>query len=62
VLADEHVATLGAQLFSSYLIAIEVAGTLLLVALVGAIAMVNHERSPRQTAAREGMGRPLGRS
>jgi NADH-quinone oxidoreductase subunit J len=38
VLAGEHVATLGARLFSEHLIAIEVAGTLLLVALVGAIA------------------------
>jgi NADH-quinone oxidoreductase subunit J len=42
VLAEEHVATLGAQLFSRHLVAIEVAGTLLLVALVGAIAIVQH--------------------
>lgn len=40
VLAAEHVASLGAQLFSRHLIALEVAGTLLLVALVGAIAVV----------------------
>jgi NADH-quinone oxidoreductase subunit J len=45
ILADEHVATLGAQLFSRHLIAIEVAGTLLLVALVGAIVIVSHGRS-----------------
>jgi NADH:ubiquinone oxidoreductase subunit 6 (subunit J) len=48
VLASEHVATLGAQLFSRHLVAIEVAGTLLLVALVGAIAIVSHDRSPNQ--------------
>ena len=55
VLAGEHVATLGAQLFSRHLIAIEVAGTLLLVALVGAIAIVAHER-PRRTMRREPAG------
>jgi NADH-quinone oxidoreductase subunit J len=48
VLASEHVATLGGQLFSRHLIAIEVAGTLLLVALVGAIAIVGHDRSLRK--------------
>jgi hypothetical protein len=56
VLADEHVATLGGQLFGLHLIAIEAAGTLLLVALVGAIAIVSHERAPR-TAAYAGDGR-----
>ncbi len=40
ILADDHVAHLGAELFSRYLIPVEIAGTLLLVALVGAIAMV----------------------
>ena len=40
ILADDHVAHLGAELFSRYLIPVEVAGTLLLVALVGAVAMV----------------------
>ncbi len=39
-------AHLGAELFSRYLIGVEVAGTLLLVALVGAIAMVSHEALP----------------
>ncbi len=33
-------AHLGGELFSRYLIAVEVAGTLLLVALVGAVAIV----------------------
>jgi NADH:ubiquinone oxidoreductase subunit 6 (subunit J) len=38
------VANLGRHLFSEQLISIELAGTLLLVALVGAIAMVMHGR------------------
>ena len=46
VLAKEHVAHLGAQLFSKYLIAVEVVGTLLLVALVGAVAIVSGDRKP----------------
>ena len=40
VLADQHMAHLGAQLFSHHLLAVEVAGTLLLVALVGCVAVV----------------------
>jgi NADH-quinone oxidoreductase subunit J len=39
VLDAKHVANLGGQLFSKHLISVEVAGTLLLVALVGAIAI-----------------------
>jgi NADH:ubiquinone oxidoreductase subunit 6 (subunit J) len=51
--ANEHVATLGGQLFGRHLIAIEVAGTLLLVALVGAVAIVAHDRKKhKQYAAR----------
>jgi NADH-quinone oxidoreductase subunit J len=51
--ATEHVATLGGQLFGRHLIAIEVAGTLLLVALVGAVAIVAHDRTKhKQQAAR----------
>ena len=46
VLAEQHVAHLGAQLFSKYLIAVEVVGTLLLVALVGAVAIVSGDRKP----------------
>jgi NADH-quinone oxidoreductase subunit J len=45
VLADQHVARLGGQLFSRHLIAVEVAGALLLAALVGAMAIV--QRSMR---------------
>jgi NADH-quinone oxidoreductase subunit J len=40
ILNPNHMAHLGGQLFSRYLIAVEVAGTLLLVALVGAVAIV----------------------
>jgi NADH-quinone oxidoreductase subunit J len=39
VLDHKHVANLGGHLFSEHLISVEVAGTLLLVALVGAIAI-----------------------
>ncbi len=41
VLSPDHVARLGAELFGKNLIAVEVAGTLLLVALVGATAIVS---------------------
>jgi NADH-quinone oxidoreductase subunit J len=44
VLAAQHTAHLGGQLFSKHLISVEVAGTLLLVALVGAVAIVAHGR------------------
>ena len=40
ILSPQHMAHLGGQLFSRHLIAVEVAGTLLLVALVGAVAIV----------------------
>lgn len=40
ILAEDHVARLGAELFSRHLIAVEVAGVLLLAALVGATAIV----------------------
>lgn len=46
ILADEHMAHLGARLFSHHLAAVEVAGTLLLVALVGAVAIVAQIRRP----------------
>lgn len=46
VLADEHMAHLGAQLFSKHLIAVELAGTLLLVALVGSIAIASRGGQP----------------
>jgi NADH-quinone oxidoreductase subunit J len=40
VLTDDHVATLGQEMFSRHLIAVQVAGALLLAALVGAVAIV----------------------
>jgi len=39
VLATDHMAVLGGQLFSKHLVSIELAGTLLLAALVGAVAI-----------------------
>jgi NADH-quinone oxidoreductase subunit J len=39
--ADDHVARLGGELFGRHLLAVEVAGVLLLVALVGSIAIVS---------------------
>lgn len=52
----QHVARLGGQLFARHLIAIEVVGTLLLVALVGAIAIVMQGKpvsGPRGGESRE---------
>lgn len=43
--SDQHMAHLGGYLFSRHLIAVEVAGTLLLAALVGAIAMLSQSGS-----------------
>ena len=47
VLAPLHMANLGRRLFSEQLIAVEVAGTLLLAALVGAIAIAIHGKQSR---------------
>jgi NADH-quinone oxidoreductase subunit J len=44
VLSPYHVASVGMELFGRHLIAIEVAGTLLLAALVGAAAIVAHNQ------------------
>lgn len=46
ILHPHHMARLGSQLFSRHLIAVEVAGTLLLVALVGAVAIVAQGKPP----------------
>ncbi|MCA9123076.1 MAG: NADH-quinone oxidoreductase subunit J [Planctomycetaceae bacterium] len=49
ILHDEHVARLGGELFARHLVSVEVVGTILLVALVGAIAIViqgNPRRKP----------------
>jgi len=48
ILAPQHMAHLGAWLFSKQLVAIEVAGTLLLVALVGAVAIVAQIHRPTE--------------
>jgi NADH-quinone oxidoreductase subunit J len=47
ILADQHMAYLGAQLFGKHLLAVEVAGTLLLAALVGTVAIVAQIRRPQ---------------
>jgi NADH-quinone oxidoreductase subunit J len=46
ILAPRHVARFGEELFSRHLIAMEVAGTLLLVALVGAAVIVGGSKRP----------------
>jgi NADH-quinone oxidoreductase subunit J len=54
VLNREHVAHLGAELFGRHLIAVEVAGTLLLVALIGATAIVSAQmRTPSSEGTRK---------
>ena len=45
-LEKDHVARLGAELFGRHLLAVEVAGVLLLVALVGSIAIVSRHGDP----------------
>jgi len=45
VLAPQHVACLGGELFSRHLLSVEIAGVLLLVALVGAAAIVGHQKT-----------------
>jgi NADH-quinone oxidoreductase subunit J len=47
ILNPEHVAVLGRELFSKHLIAIEVAGTLLLVALVAAVSIAYQSAAER---------------
>ena len=59
-LAENHVARLGGELFGRHLVAVEAAGVLLLVALIGAIAVVSRgdeaaaleHRPPRGDPAR----------
>lgn len=55
ILNPQHVATLGSHLFSTHLVAVEVAGTLLLVALVGAIAIISQSAGERLNALGESM-------
>ena len=57
ILHPQHVARLGSVLFSRHLVAIEVAGTLLLAALVGAVAIVAHgKQSPSALSPDEPQG------
>jgi NADH-quinone oxidoreductase subunit J len=48
-LAADHVARLGGELFGRHLVAVEAAGVLLLVALIGAIAVVSRNESAGDT-------------
>ncbi len=59
VLDEQHVAQLGNHLFSEYLIGIEIAGTLLLVALVAAAAIVANvsDESDKLPARAKGVAR-----
>jgi NADH:ubiquinone oxidoreductase subunit 6 (subunit J) len=52
ILTTRHMANLGRHLFSEQLVAVELAGTLLLVALVGAVAIAM-QRQPRLARAIE---------
>lgn len=52
VLVPDHVARLGAELFGRHLIAVEIAGTLLLIALVGATAIVGAQRRQATLASK----------
>ena len=52
----QHMAQLGVELFGRHLVEIEVAGTLLLVALVGALAIVIQGRQSRTGAQPAGEG------
>lgn len=54
VLASQHMAHLGRHLFSEHLVSIEIAGTLLLVALVGCIAIVSQIRHAGADPFRQG--------
>jgi NADH-quinone oxidoreductase subunit J len=54
-LAENHVARLGGELFGRHLLAVEAAGVLLLVALVGSIAIVSRG-TDAETGAGAGMG------
>jgi NADH-quinone oxidoreductase subunit J len=60
-LAANHVARLGGELFGRHLIAVEAAGVLLLVALVGAIAVVARGEQARAAADARAAGRSLSR-
>ena len=56
ILTPQHVARLGGELFGRHLIAVEVAGTLLLVALVGAAVIVAQGREEKGSGSGSGSG------
>lgn len=53
VLHHEHMAHLGAELFSRHLLAVEVVGSIILAALIGAVTIVSHG-SPRRSPTERG--------
>jgi NADH-quinone oxidoreductase subunit J len=55
ILHEAHVARLGGELFAKHLVSVEVVGTILLAALVGAIAIVIQGNPRRKTGVREGV-------
>ena len=60
-LAENHVARLGGELFGRHLVAVEAAGVLLLVALIGAIAVVSRGEAAHATES-SATGPATGRS
>ncbi|MEX0819963.1 MAG: NADH-quinone oxidoreductase subunit J, partial [Pirellulaceae bacterium] len=55
ILHESHVARLGGQLFAKHLVSVEIVGTILLVALVGAIVIVI-QGNPRRGSGPRGTG------
>ena len=60
-LAENHVARLGGELFGRHLVAVEAAGVLLLVALIGAIAIVSRGEAAHAAEATTATGRSAAR-
>jgi len=56
-LAKDQVARLGAELFGRHLLAVEVAGVLLLAALIGAIAVISRGEAALEEDRRTAIGR-----
>jgi NADH-quinone oxidoreductase subunit J len=56
-LAENHVARLGGELFGRHLLAVEAAGVLLLVALIGSIAIVSRHGDPSGELSAAGRAR-----
>jgi NADH-quinone oxidoreductase subunit J len=61
-LAENHVARLGGELFGRHLVAVEAAGVLLLVALIGAIAVVSRGEAAHAAEASATRAPSAGRS